>query len=482
MALGRKFICCLGRFKQEQFVANPFRSLPSVSQLLESPPLKRLSETLNQQVVVDSVREFLDGVRDRMGKASESIEVPSPTELANRIAAWFHSERRDLLVPVINGTGVLLHTGLGRAPLAPSAIQRIQEIASGYSSLELDLHSGERGQRAKIVERILRELTGCEAAAVANNNAAATMLALSSVAAGKEVIVSRGQLIEIGGSYRLPEVMECAGCKLREVGTTNKTRLADYEQAINENTGAILRVHPSNFQVVGFTETPALVELVELAHRHELPLIDDVGSGALIDFAEIGLLDEPVVGESIKKGADLVLFSGDKLVGGPQSGIAIGKKVYIERILKNPLMRAMRVDKLTLAGLQTTLGLYHKREDALREIPILNMLTTPLANLQFRANKFIGQIQYLTGIKSAEAVQEQSMLGGGSLPTQRISTWCVSIQPSTLTLDQFSQKLREHDPAVMGRISQGRFLLDFRTIPPRLDAALAGAFETLFVS
>jgi L-seryl-tRNA(Ser) seleniumtransferase len=461
-------------------VANPFRNLPSVSQLLESPPLKRLLENVNQQVVVDSVREFLDGVRDRMTQAKEQFEVPSPAELANNIADWFVNERRDLLVPVINGTGVLLHTGLGRAPLAPSVVKQIEEVASGYSSVEIDLATGERGQRSKIVERILRELTGCESAAVANNNAAATMLTLSALAAGKEVIVSRGELIEIGGSYRLPEVMECSGCQLREVGTTNKTRLEDYQKAINDNTGAILRVHPSNYQVVGFTEKPNLRELVDLAHRHRLPLIDDVGSGALVDFSKYGLTDEPHVGESIKAGSDVVLFSGDKLVGGPQAGVMVGRKEFIARILKNPLMRAMRVDKMTLAGLQATLELYHNLEKAEQEIPLLNMLVTPLANLQFRANKFVGQIQHLGGIAAAESVADASMLGGGSVPTQKIETWCAAITPKTMTVDQFAHKLRVHSTAVMGRISKGRFHLDFRTIPPRLDVQLVEAFEALF--
>ncbi len=461
---------------------NPFRNLPSVSQLLESPPLKRLAENFNHQVVVDSVREFLDKVRDRMSKATEQVEVPSPGELATKIAAWFEDERRDLLVTVINGTGVLLHTGLGRAPLAQAAIDRIRDIAAGYASVEIDLRTGERGQRATIVERLLRELTGCEAAAVANNNAAATMLTLSSLAADKEVIVSRGQLIEIGGSYRLPEVMECAGCRLREVGTTNKTRLSDYEKAINDQTGAILRVHPSNYQIVGFTETPGVKELVELAHRYNLPLIDDVGSGALLDFAEFGLHDEPVVADSLAAGADVVLFSGDKLLGGPQAGLAIGKRQYINRILKNPLMRAMRVDKLTLAALQATLNLYLKRDEALREIPVLSMLTTSLANLQFRANKFASQIQHLPAIATAAAVEDRSMLGGGSMPAQHIPTWCVAIEPKELSLDQFSRRLREHRPAVMGRIARERFLLDFRTIPARLDPVLGDVFEHLFVA
>ena len=352
---------------------NIFRNLPSVNQLLENPQLKQMVESVNHNVVVDGVRSFLDDLREQVSNATEDISIPTANEMAEKIADWLKSEEQPYLRPVINGTGIILHTGLGRAPLSNQALEAVREISGGYASVEVDLKSGERGQRVKSVERLLCELTGAEAAAVVNNNAAATMLTLSALAGGTEVIVSRGQLIEIGGSYRLPDVMECSGAKLREVGTTNKTHLADYEKAICEDSGALLKVHPSNFEVVGFTKTVSTSELVQLGTKHGLPVIDDVGSGALIDFSQFGLMDEPVVSQSIKDGADVVLFSGDKLIGGPQCGIIIGKSKYVQKVLKSPLMRAMRVDKMTLAALAATLRSYRDPINAQQEIPILRM-------------------------------------------------------------------------------------------------------------
>ncbi|MGB1931362.1 MAG: L-seryl-tRNA(Sec) selenium transferase, partial [Mariniblastus sp.] len=386
-------------------MANIFRKLPSVNQLLESPQLKQMVQTVNHSVVADGVRSFLDELREQVSTESGEVTIPTPSEIADKIANWLKTEEKPYLRPVINGTGIILHTGLGRAPLANSAIESVQKISEGYASVEVDVRTGERGQRIKSVEKLLCELTGAEAAAVVNNNAAATMIALSAMAQGKEVIVSRGQLIEIGGSYRLPDVMECSGAKLREVGTTNKTHLFDYERAINEETGALLKVHPSNFEVVGFTKTVTTKEMVALASEHGLPVIDDVGSGALIDFAEFGLMDEPVVSQSIKDGADIVLFSGDKLIGGPQCGIIIGKKKYINTILSNPLMRAMRVDKMTLAALSATLLIYRDESRARTEIPILRMLSMPRENLKLRAEKVVTQLSHLTEFMTCEAVE-----------------------------------------------------------------------------
>lgn len=458
---------------------NPFRALPSVSQLLESPPLKKLIQNVNHNVVADGVRNFLDNLRQQMSQAAEKMELPSSSELAEKIATWLQKERRPTLRPVINGTGILLHTGLGRAPLAEAAIQAIEETARGYSSLEIDMESGERGQRAEIVRRLLCELTGAEDAVVVNNNAAATVLALATVAAQRQVLVSRGQLVEIGGSYRLPEVMACAGCQLREVGTTNKTRLSDYEAAIGEHTGGILRVHPSNYEIVGFTESVSIQELVQLGQRHGLPVIDDIGSGALLDFTRFGLGDEPQAAHSIQAGADLVLFSGDKLVGGPQAGIIVGTRKWVQAVLKHPLMRAMRVDKMTLAGLHATLELHLQPEQAEQQIPLLAMLATPLANLELRAKKLAGLLTPLPLLKNVSAISEFSMLGGGSIPSQKIPTWCVSCEPAHGSLQQLASQLRQLEPAVMGRIYQGRFLLDLRTIPPRHDLELVNLFEAL---
>jgi L-seryl-tRNA(Ser) seleniumtransferase len=301
------------------------------------------------------------------------------------------------------------------------------------------------------------------------------MLALASLAAGGEVICSRGQLVEIGGSYRLPEVMECSGAKLREIGTTNKARLADYRQAISEHTKAILKVHPSNFRVVGFTEEVGLADLVRLGQQHQVPVIDDVGSGALIDFARYGLHDEPVVQQSIAAGADLVLFSGDKLVGGPQCGIIVGRRDLIDQIEKHPLMRAFRVDKLTLAALTATLRLYRSIELAEQKVPLLVMLATPLENLKFRGEKLAAQLLGMKGIGSVEIESGSCLLGGGSIPTQDIPSRQLSLEPSLLTLDQFAARLRTGEPSVFGRIQNNRYRLDLRTIQPRHDGQLVQA-------
>ncbi len=457
---------------------NPFRNLPSVSQLLENPQLKQMVETVNHNVVVEGVRTFLDDLREQVTAKADDISIPTPNEMAETIAAWIKSEEKPYLRTVINGTGIILHTGLGRAPLAASALSAVQEISSGYASVEVDLKTGERGQRVKSVQRLLCELTGAEAATIVNNNAAATMLTLSALAAGTEVIVSRGQLIEIGGSYRLPDVMECSGAKLREVGTTNKTHLVDYERAINEETGALLKVHPSNFEVVGFTKTVSTKEMVDLGKAHNIPVIDDVGSGALLDFAQFGLMDEPVVSESIKDGADVALFSGDKLIGGPQCGIIVGKKKYIDKILNNPLMRAMRVDKMTLAALAATLRLYRDPETAKQEVPILRMLSMPAENLKLRATKISQQISHLSSVKACDVVEDQAMLGGGSLPTQKISTWCVSIASSE-SVTTLAKQLRDNSPSIIGRVQKDRLFLDMRTVQPSQDAEVVAAFEAI---
>src|SRR5262245_4620972 len=326
-------------------MASVLRNLPSFTELLDSPPLKSLVNRVSRNVVVSGVRQFLDDMRTQVQTAAAGVHVPTASELAQRIADWIATEEQPPLRPVINATGVLLHTGLGRAPLAEEAIAAIAEVARGYASVELDLASGERSQRAVAVERHLVRLTGAEAAAVVNNNAGATLLTLAALASGREVIVSRGQLIEIGGSYRLPEVMTASGAVLREVGTTNKTRLGDYAAAIGERTAAILRVHTSNYAVVGFTEETPLLELVALGRKYNLPVIDDIGSGALVDLSPYGVKGEPVAAESIRAGADLVLFSGDKLLGGPQCGIIAGRRSLVQQILKHPLTRALRVDK-----------------------------------------------------------------------------------------------------------------------------------------
>ncbi len=458
---------------------NVLRNLPSVNDLLDTPQMKGLVDRVSHNVVVTGIRNFLGNLRTDLQTAAADLNVPSPSELADRIAKWITSEDQPSLRPVINATGILLHTGLGRAPLAEEAIQQMVAIARGYASVEIDLNSGERSQRVWAVEKLLRELTGAEAAAVVNNNAAATLLVLTALAKDKEVIVSRGQLIEIGGSFRLPDVMTSSGARLREIGTTNKVRIGDYEDAINDDTAALMRVHTSNYVVVGFTQEATLKELVELGAKRRLPVIDDIGSGALIDFSKYGVANEPIASDSVRAGADVVLFSGDKLVGGPQCGIIVGRKPLIQKISKHPLMRAMRVDKMTLAALAATLRLYRDKEHAEQSVPLLSLLSTPVENLKNRAARLAPQLAATNAIATAEPVEDHAMLGGGSVPTQVIPTCCVALTPSKGTVDNLAKRLRNASPAIVGRTHQGRLLLDLRTVFPGQDSEIVGIIEGL---
>lgn len=454
---------------------NPFRNIPSVNELLESPPLRDMVDRVSHSVVVSGVRTFLSDLRDEVQTAAAEFKVPTAAELAERIAEWIVKDETPSLRPVINATGILLHTGLGRAPLACEAIQAMSEVAAGYASVEVNLATGERSQRVLAVESLLTQLTGAEAAIVANNNAAATLLTLTALAAGREVIVSRGQLIEIGGSYRLPDVMTASGARLREVGTTNKTRVADYEQAIGEDTAALMNVHTSNYRVVGFTEAVTTAELVALARSHKLPVIDDIGSGALLDLAKYGIHGEPIAAASIKAGADAVLFSGDKLLGGPQCGIIVGRRAVIDKIAKHPMMRAMRVDKLTLAALAATLRLYRDPETLELNLPLLSLISTPLENLRLRAERLAPQLSECGAVAAAEPLDDVTYLGGGSVPTQQIKTCCVAMTPAKGSVNEFAARLRNGCPSVFGRVYQDRFLFDLRTVFPHQDAALIAA-------
>ena len=460
-------------------MSNLLRNIPSVTELLEKPPLQQITNSLHRSVVVHHVRGFLDQLRSQVQTASDRIPIPGASELAERIAAWILVEEVSPLRPVVNATGLLLHTGLGRAPLATEAIEAMGEIAAGYASVELDLPSGQRSQRMQAVVPLLKELTGAESAAVVNNNAGATLLTLSAVAAGKEVIVSRGQLVEIGGSYRLPDVMQASGARLKEIGTTNKTRLADYENAIGPDTGALLQVHTSNYVIAGFSESTSLPDLVSLGQQHQLPVIDDIGSGALIDFQKFGIQDEPTVAGSIRAGADLVLFSGDKLLGGPQCGIIVGRQRWIETITKHPLMRALRVDKVTLAGLRATLQLYRDPETACQRVPLLTLLNTSIENLRQRAERLAPQLNESAAIKDVTVVEDITYLGGGSVPTQAIATCCLSMASASGSIDALAAQLRSGNIAVVGRIHQDRLLLDLRSMLASQDQLLVAAFTAL---
>lgn len=460
---------------------NPFRNIPSVNELLESPPLRDMVDRVSHSVVVSGVRTFLSDLRDEVQTAASEFKVPTAAELAERIAEWIIKDETPALRPVINATGILLHTGLGRAPLAGEAIQAMSEVAAGYASVEVNLATGERSQRVLAVESLLIQLTGAEAAVVTNNNAAATLLTLTALAAGREVVVSRGQLIEIGGSYRLPDVMTASGARLREVGTTNKTRLSDFKQAIGEETAALMNVHTSNYRVVGFTAEVAIAELVALGRTHKLPVIDDIGSGALIDLTKYGIHDEPIAAESIKAGADVVLFSGDKLLGGPQCGIIVGRRAMIDKIARHPMMRAMRVGKLTLAALAATLRLYRDPETVELSLPLLSLLGTPIENLRLRAERLAPQMAACDAVGTAVPTDDVAFLGGGSVPTQQIKTCCVAVTPAKGSVTEFAARLRNGCPSVFGRVNQDRFLFDLRTVFPHQDAALIAAVEAATV-
>ncbi len=441
---------------------NPLRELPSVDRLLADERVAALAAEHGRTLVVAAVREALARAREELRAGFDSGDV------AERVAAELRALEHPRLRRVLNATGVIVHTNLGRAPLAEPAIARAIEAARGYSNLEYDLAEGSRGSRQDHVAPLLRELTGAEAALVVNNNAGAVLLALAALAEGREVVVSRGELIEIGDGFRIPDVLARSGATLVEVGTTNRTRVADYEHALGERTAAILRVHQSNFRMVGFTEQPPLRELTALAHRHDLPLVDDLGSGALEPNSRLlqgrTWPDEPTARESLAAGADLVCFSGDKLLGGPQAGIVVGRADLVERLRRHPLQRALRPDKLTLAALEGTLSLY--RAGRTGEIPVLRMTAEPAEDVRARA----AQLASLTG---GEVEQTVARIGGGALPLAELESWaCV------LELD-LAERLRAGDPPVIGIVRDGRLLLDCRTLT---DDEVETAAEVIIAS
>lgn len=448
---------------------NPFRELPSVSKLLEEPELVALLSRFSRDELVAAARAELDALRTRIAER-ETVQVVG---LAQRVAARLDAESQPRLRTVINATGIVLHTNLGRAPLHESAARAALNVATGYSNLELDVVSGSRGSRQDAVRSGIRHITGAEAATAVNNCAAATVLVLRAMASGREVIVSRGQLIEIGGSFRIPEIMAASGAILREVGTTNITRLADYESAIGPNTAALLRVHTSNYRVRGFTQTVELADLAGLAKKHNLLLIDDAGSGQAIDLAPFGLPGEPLVSAGIATGADLVLFSGDKLLGGPQAGIIAGRADLIARIEKDPLMRAFRLDKMTLAALEATLRLYLDPARALREVPVLKMLTMSEEELHRRAEEFAARLRTLPNL-DVEVRDDSAFVGGGSLPEVALPSTVIVIRAKDSSENELAARLRAGSPPVIARVHDGAVFLDLRTVfEPQED----GLFE-----
>jgi L-seryl-tRNA(Ser) seleniumtransferase len=443
--------------------------IPNVDHILSNPEMVHLTDRFPRSIILEAVRRGLDYLRNTIITAPDPATLDETIFSFERLLPQFMAEIESQLTPslrrVVNATGVVIHTNLGRSLLHEDAIERIAEVSRHYSNLEFDLAQGTRGSRYVHVEEILCRLTGAEAALVVNNNAAAVMLVLNTLAAGRDVIVSRGQLVEIGGAFRIPDVMKRSGAILREVGTTNRTHLSDYEGTIDEQTALILKVHTSNFRILGFTSEVGLRELAELAHSRGLPVMEDLGSGCLIDLTKYGLDREPTAGEALKEGADIVTFSGDKLLGGPQAGIILGKREYIERIKVNPLTRALRIDKLTLAGLEATLLLYLDEDRAAKEIPTLRMLTYSHDELRRKAERLFRKIRARipTGLRIAVR-DDVSQVGGGAYPVQSLPTRVIALKPDEGSAHQLERRLREGKPPIIARVSKDEVLLDVRTI------------------
>ena len=463
--------------------ASALRRLPSVDALLRAEALQALSGRAPRAVLLEAARGAIAAARVALRAGDRAANaLPDAAAIAADAASRAEAAVRPHLRSVVNATGVVIHTNLGRAPLAEGAVRAVVATAGGYSNLEYDLARGERGSRMSHLEPLLREILGAPAALVVNNNAAALILALNTFARGKETIVSRGELVEIGGSFRIPEILERAGTTLREVGTTNKTKLRDYERALGSATGAILRVHPSNFAIVGFSAETPREDLVRLARRRRVPLIEDVGSGALVDMRRFGLPEEPLAAQALAAGVPLVTASADKLLGGPQAGILAGTKAMIAEARANPLARALRVDKLTLAALEATLRLYRDPERAAAEIPVLRMLGEPAASVRARARRALRLLGAERATRAgAEVVACHGEVGGGSLPLAQIPSFALSLRPVRGRVGDLARALRTGSDPVLGRVESNRLLLDMRTVAPRevprLIAALAAALD-----
>ncbi len=441
-------------------MTDPRRAMPSVSGLLEADEVKALLESNPRSVVVDAIRKAVD----------EARSSPSTSEISDwgaRVTSHIRIATMRSLRPVINATGVVLHTNLGRAPLADEAVDAVRDIASAFSNLEYDVATGMRGSRYVHCVDILRELTGAEDAIVVNNCASALVLALSALARGREVIVSRGELVEIGGSFRVPDIMERSGASLVEVGTTNRTHIDDYRRAISSRTGAIAKIHRSNFALTGFVAVVEVRSLAPIASEHDIPIVHDLGSGLLIDLSEFGLSGEPTARDALNAGASIVLMSGDKLLGGPQAGIVVGKKHEIDMLRRDPFARAMRVDKMTIAALTATLELYRDRDSALKRVPALAMLTSPAEEIRERCVAMVAAIDSLA--LHATVVESDASVGAGAFPAQPIPSFAVRFGEKATETEE---KLRLADLAIIGRISDGGLLLDLRSVPRAHDALL----------
>lgn len=446
-----------------------FRNIPSVDSVLANQDVADAARSFDRDWVVDLVREELDAVREQIGQGGDS---PDAGQVAKSVCQRIEDTMRAEPRQVINATGVVIHTNLGRAPLSRAAIEAATQAAQGYSNLELDLSTGRRGSRQAKLQSLLRQLTGAEAALAVNNNASAMLLGLSALAAGKEVVVSRSEAVEIGGGFRVPDVLRQSGGTLVDVGTTNRTYVRDYDEAVTENTAAFLKVHASNFRVEGFTASVATFDLVELGQRRGIPVLHDVGSGSLLLTETYGMAHEPTPQESIKDGASLVFFSGDKLLGGPQAGIIVGKQDLVDRLARHPLARAVRIDKLSLASLTATL-VHYLRGEAEQEIPVWRMISTPEADLKKRAKS------WQLGLECPSSVAEsRSAVGGGSLPGETLPSWVLSVDCRSTGAVAVMRRLRDSNIPVIARIEEDRVLLDPRTVLPEEDGPLLEALRS----
>ncbi len=461
------------------------RRIPKMDELLKDGGLELHFAAAGRTVVTEAARTVIDRLRQEILSLEPSeldhfdIEQLNIGSIARRVMAQVEDDEANHLIPVINATGTILHTNLGRAPLCKEAVENVAAVSRGYSNLEYDLVAGGRGSRHNIVSELICELTGAEDAMLVNNNAAATMIVLSAMAEGQEVIVSRGELVEIGGAFRIPDIMEQSGAKLHEIGTTNKTKPSDYENAIDEDrTAALMKVHTSNYRIMGFTQDTSLEELVEIGRKHDLPVIFDMGNGLMVDLSAYGL-DEPNVPASLASGIDVILFSGDKLLGGPQGGIIAGRKKYIEKMKKHPLARALRVDKMTFAAMEETLKKYRDTEKALRDIPILHMITEPADSMQTRAYRLAEQIQEKNPAFHTEVVPVQDQIGGGSAPMVYLPGFAVAVTSDAMSTQKLETALRGSSLPIVARIHDDRLLLCVRTIAESDVEIIAQTFTAL---
>ena len=468
--------------KLDQKQQTLLRKLPGVDRILEMAKTDPFFEDIPQSVLTNSIRASIEFQRDRIlqndpAMSQDSLAEPGMLEEVKRrvTKAMTPNLRR-----VVNATGVVVHTNLGRSLLAQEAGEMLSLIAGRYSNLEYNLEIGKRGSRYSSVEDILCEISGAQAAMVVNNNAGAVLLCLETMAKNKAVIVSRGELVEIGGSFRIPDVMAKSGGILKEVGTTNRTHLRDYESAIDEQTGLLLKVHRSNYSVVGFTAELSLQQLVDLGAKYNIPVMEDLGSGTFIDFSKYGLMKEPTVQESVATGADVITFSGDKLLGGPQAGIIVGKTGIVDEIKRNPLTRALRIDKLTLSALESTLRLYRDEAKAIRSIPTLRMLTMSSQKIEEKAKQLAARLQTIDKTRiDAQVLQRSSKAGGGALPLLNLPSYCVGIIIQGCSANTLERQLRDNDPPIIGRIEEDKFIMDLRTIQEEEISMIETAFTSI---